>query len=160
MKRLLAGSFLITFSILGIWLLPARDQKNTSGNEPAPSPAKIGHPSFLSPHFKPIILHRSHLFVANTPADTVDVFDTTSNKRRMCRSVPTCTTCAPPTQHRRALRGVAARHRRGNPQRRGRRPTRLQQRTNPRRPTRPVRQSSGAAAWTRIRRMAPRGPRW
>ena len=80
MKRLLAGSFLITFSILGIWLLPARDQKNTSGNEPAPSPTKIGHPSFLSPHFKPIILHRSHLFVANTPADTVDVFDTTSNK--------------------------------------------------------------------------------
>lgn len=80
MKRFLAGFILITFSILGVWLLPARDRKNTSGDQSAPLPAKVGHPSFLSPHFRPIVLHHNRLFVANTPADTVDVFDANSNK--------------------------------------------------------------------------------
>jgi YVTN family beta-propeller protein len=40
---------------------------------------KLAIPSFLSPHFKPIVVHQDRLFVANTPADTVDVFDTSSN---------------------------------------------------------------------------------
>ena len=43
-------------------------------------PAKIGHPSFLSPHSRPIALHGDRVFVANTPADTVDVIDTRSRK--------------------------------------------------------------------------------
>ena len=43
-------------------------------------PAKIGHPSFLSPHSRPIALHGDQVFVANTPADTVDVIDTRSRK--------------------------------------------------------------------------------
>jgi YVTN family beta-propeller protein len=38
-------------------------------------PAKIGHPSFLSPHSRPIALHGDRVFVANTPADTIDVLD-------------------------------------------------------------------------------------
>ena len=79
MKPLLAGFILITFSFLGIWLLPASDKKHPEGDQTTPSPAKVGHPSFLSPHFKPIVLHRDHLFVANTPADTIDVFDANSN---------------------------------------------------------------------------------
>ena len=79
MKRLLAGFTLIVFSFLGVWLLPARDQKNVSDDRPTPSPAKVGHPSFLSPHFKPIVVHQDRLFVANTPADTVDVFETSTN---------------------------------------------------------------------------------
>jgi len=42
--------------------------------------AKIGHPSFLSPHAKPIVLHGGRVFVANTPSDTVDVIDAKSRK--------------------------------------------------------------------------------
>ena len=38
-------------------------------------PAVIGHPSFLSPHSRPMALNGEHVFVANTPADTVDVID-------------------------------------------------------------------------------------
>ena len=36
-------------------------------------PSKVGHPSFLSPHASPIAIHGEHVFVANTPSDTVDV---------------------------------------------------------------------------------------
>ena len=68
MKRLLAGFILIAFSSLGVWLLPARDQKNVSNDRAIPVPAEVGHPSFLSPHFKPIVVHQDRLFVANTPA--------------------------------------------------------------------------------------------
>lgn len=41
---------------------------------PAP-PAVAGYPTFLSPHAKPIALNGNRLWVANTPADTVDVVD-------------------------------------------------------------------------------------
>ena len=44
------------------------------------APKKIGHPAFLSPHARPIILHKDHVFVANTPSDTVDIIDTKSRK--------------------------------------------------------------------------------
>ncbi|MEE3178836.1 MAG: hypothetical protein VX317_04075, partial [Verrucomicrobiota bacterium] len=47
----------------------------------APSkPASVGHPSFLSPHSRPVVLNRDHVFVANTPADTVDVIDRKTRK--------------------------------------------------------------------------------
>ena len=39
------------------------------------APKKIGNPSFLSPHARPIVAHGEHVFVANTPSDTVDVID-------------------------------------------------------------------------------------
>ena len=46
-----------------------------------PQPAvPVKHSSFMSPHASPIVLHGKHLFVTNTPADTVDVIDTTSRK--------------------------------------------------------------------------------
>ena len=37
--------------------------------------ATVGHPTFNSPHASPIAMSGGHVFVANTPADTVDVID-------------------------------------------------------------------------------------
>ena len=36
----------------------------------------VGHPTFASPHFNPIILVGDLLYVVNTPDDTLDVIDT------------------------------------------------------------------------------------
>jgi YVTN family beta-propeller protein len=44
------------------------------------APKKIGHPAFLSPHARPIVAHEDHVFVANTPSDSVDVIDVKSGK--------------------------------------------------------------------------------
>ena len=44
------------------------------------APKKIGHPSFLSPHARPILVHEGRVFVANTPSDTVDVIDAQTTK--------------------------------------------------------------------------------
>ena len=38
-------------------------------------PPQIGRPSFVSPHASPIAVNSNLVFVANTPADTVDVID-------------------------------------------------------------------------------------
>ena len=54
---------------------PKNVPRETSGDAP-PSPAKVGHPSFLSPHASPIALHGHRVFAVNTPSDTVDVIDT------------------------------------------------------------------------------------
>jgi len=51
-----------------------------------PPPATVGHPSFLSPHFRPIAFHRNLVFVANTPADTVDIID--AGTKEIIRRVP------------------------------------------------------------------------
>ena len=39
------------------------------------APKKLGYPSFLSPHARPILVHEGRVFVVNTPADTIDVID-------------------------------------------------------------------------------------
>ena len=39
-------------------------------------PTAIGHPMFMSPHTSPIAVNGAHVFVVNTPADTLDVIDT------------------------------------------------------------------------------------
>ncbi len=45
-----------------------------------------GHPPFMSPHSKPIVVdHKSLLFVTNTPADTIEVID--SNSLTIIRSI-------------------------------------------------------------------------
>ncbi|MEE2641036.1 MAG: ankyrin repeat domain-containing protein [Planctomycetota bacterium] len=41
---------------------------------------KVGNPSFLSPHAKPITVHGDAVYVVNTPSDTVDVIDRKSGK--------------------------------------------------------------------------------
>ena len=79
MKPLTLGILLTTISFTGIWLLPARDKQPAPSLRP-PKPATVGHPSFLSPHFKPIVLLKDTLFVANTPADTVDVINTKNGR--------------------------------------------------------------------------------
>jgi len=48
--------------------------------------AAVGHPSFLSPHARPVALNGEHVFVTNTPADTVDVID--RKTRRIVRRIP------------------------------------------------------------------------
>ncbi len=66
------------------WLAqsPAKTEKTKPTADSAkPAPAqKIGNPSFLSPHARPIALNGGRVFVANTPADTVDVIDAKSRK--------------------------------------------------------------------------------
>ena len=39
------------------------------------APHEVGHPTFMSPHAAPIAVSAGRVFVANTPADTVDVID-------------------------------------------------------------------------------------
>ncbi len=38
-------------------------------------PTPIGHPTFMSPHASPIAVNGAHVFVVNTPADTLDVIE-------------------------------------------------------------------------------------
>jgi len=40
----------------------------------------IGHPTFVSPHASPIAINGQHVYVVNTPSDTVDVIDSASRK--------------------------------------------------------------------------------
>ena len=56
----------------------ARAEPKSGSDAAAGSPrahAAVGHPSFLSPYASPIALSGRHVFVVNTPADTVDVID-------------------------------------------------------------------------------------
>jgi DNA-binding beta-propeller fold protein YncE len=76
MNRIIPGLLFATVSVIGIWLVPALEEATRPSPDIAPpAPAKVGHPSFLSPHFHPIALHHDHLIVVNTPADTVDIID-------------------------------------------------------------------------------------
>lgn len=45
-------------------------------------PLRVGHPTFASPHASPIVVSNGQVFVANTPADTVDVIDAETKKVR------------------------------------------------------------------------------
>ena len=57
-------------------LVSTTDVEHLAGSrEPDEYPKAIGHPSFLSPHASPIAIHGEHLFVVNTPADTVDLIN-------------------------------------------------------------------------------------
>lgn len=73
---------LASVSLIAGWA--AQSQGRQEGAERMADPgdpkpvAKIGHPSFLSPHASPIAVHGGRVFVVNTPADTVDVIDATS----------------------------------------------------------------------------------
>ncbi|MEO1843797.1 MAG: hypothetical protein ABGZ37_05915, partial [Akkermansiaceae bacterium] len=68
----LIGAFLGSGWIAQGLAKPAEAAGKTPAGSPN-APAKIGHPSFLSPHASPIALHGKRLFVVNTPSDTVDV---------------------------------------------------------------------------------------
>ncbi len=65
--------------LLGVFVsLPVfgRDDKPDT---PRP-PAAVGHPSMESPQFNPVAILGGRVFVANTPAGTVDVIDTKARK--------------------------------------------------------------------------------
>ena len=53
------------------------DAKNAGAPQ---RPAAVGHPSFMSPHASPIAISGGHVFVVNTPSDTVDVIDAKTRK--------------------------------------------------------------------------------
>lgn len=48
--------------------------------------SSVGHPSFLSPHSRPIVTNQDHVFLVNTPADTVDVIDI--RRRELVKRIP------------------------------------------------------------------------
>lgn len=75
----LIGAFLGSGWIAQGLAKPADATGERPGGAPK-APAKIGYPSFLSPHASPIALHGKRLFVVNTPSDTVDVIDIKSRK--------------------------------------------------------------------------------
>ncbi len=54
--------------------------KKAETESPLNSWAKVGHPTLVSPHANPIVLHRNHVFVVNTPSDTIDVIDVSTQK--------------------------------------------------------------------------------
>ena len=77
-------TILMLASLLSIGL-PAQIQANSDSSNVI-KPKAIGHPDLLSPHSSPLALHDKHLFVVNTPADTVDVIDT--NAQITVRRIP------------------------------------------------------------------------
>ena len=73
---------LIVSSLIGFGALtqghagPATTPDPGSPNKPS----EVGYPSFLSPHASPIAIQDEHVFVANTPSDTVDVIAKATRK--------------------------------------------------------------------------------
>ena len=63
------------------YALPTKGERPPGGDTAANSPLKkVGHPSMMSPHASPIATHGGRVFVANTPADTVDVISTETGR--------------------------------------------------------------------------------
>ncbi|MXZ71308.1 MAG: hypothetical protein F4Z04_07360 [Acidobacteria bacterium] len=48
------------------------------GRGPGDRWSDVGHPTFNSPHASPIVVNGGYIYVANTPADTVDVIEASS----------------------------------------------------------------------------------
>lgn len=80
------GTSLLLGVLLGAGFPPDGPEENSGAvpfvvvSQPsAPLPvSQAGYPSFMSPHASPIALEGGLVFVANTPADTVDVIDAAS----------------------------------------------------------------------------------
>ena len=56
--------------------LVSRKAPSVKASDAPRAPVALGHSSFMSPHASPIVTQGNRVFVANTPADTVDVIDT------------------------------------------------------------------------------------
>lgn len=83
MRNLLA--FFLGLSI-GYYGLPsfaqdgdAEGSSNNSFGIQAPISDQDGHPTFVSPHFNPLAIHNDLIYVVNTPDDTLDIIDPTSD---------------------------------------------------------------------------------
>lgn len=68
------------FAFAAVVLVSCLTSVAVSSAAPPSASAEVGHPSFLSPHARPIVTLGDRVFVANTPADTVDVIDAASRK--------------------------------------------------------------------------------
>ena len=55
----------------GVWGAAATDEDDGEQTDPY----AVGHPTFVSPQSRPIAVNGAFVYVANTPADTVDVID-------------------------------------------------------------------------------------
>ena len=81
-----AGCLLLCFAFAQDRAEPKRDSSDnvtrpldSAKGAPQP-PAAVGHPAFMSPHAAPIVVSGGLVYVVNTPADTVDVIDASSQK--------------------------------------------------------------------------------
>lgn len=73
----LAALIGISFTPSGAEVSPTEDAQTASSSV---QPAVVGHPTFVSPHASPIAVSGGHVFVVNTPSDTVDVIDAATRK--------------------------------------------------------------------------------
>ena len=65
----------------------ASDTNSTNAGKPKVAELdSVGHPTFVSPHANPIAISGDHVFVVNTPADTVDVID--AETRKLIQRIP------------------------------------------------------------------------
>jgi YVTN family beta-propeller protein len=71
-KRRLRGLYIVSSILLVAFGL--------LGQAAPPLATAPGHPTLLSPHSDPIAVHQGKVFVVNTPADTLDVIDTTTEQ--------------------------------------------------------------------------------
>ena len=74
--RLVVG--LCLFSLVCVDPRFAAADTDDSSDGTTQSRDAVGYPTFASPHSKPIVKSGSYVYVANTPADTVDVIDSGS----------------------------------------------------------------------------------
>lgn len=77
---LLGGLLAITIGWSTLGQSEATREVWKAGGHPLKAPAKVGHPSFLSPHASPIVVQGEQVFVVNTPSDTVDVIGVKTGK--------------------------------------------------------------------------------
>ena len=59
---------------------PSEKAGNPFSSDTIFQPRGISHPSFMSPHASPMVANGQHIFVVNTPADTVDLINIVSRK--------------------------------------------------------------------------------
>ena len=69
------GCILNVALIIPVHAAPVRN----ADQERRDTTSTVGHPTFVSPHARPIALAGDRVFVVNTPADTVDVIDVNSS---------------------------------------------------------------------------------
>lgn len=72
-----------TFVAFLIGIVSPDGTAGDAGNDPRdnpPKPVAVGHPTLMSPHTSPIVISGDHVFVVNTPSDTVDVMDRNQKK--------------------------------------------------------------------------------
>ena len=76
----------VAWAVLALLCSTSAFAADARATETTSTTTSVGHPTFLSPHARPLAIHGRFLYVANTPADTVDVIDT--SRRRVATRIP------------------------------------------------------------------------